>query len=79
MVILDSFFFFSVGESTDLMATDCSTPDYEMVVVLRENGVANDGNRTTQLRLVPSMPLDQDGIVFHENISVTVLDLDSKG
>ena len=59
------------------MVSNCITPDYDFVVVLRENGVVNEGNRTAQLRLVPSTPLDH-GIVFRENISVTILDLDSK-
>ena len=59
------------------MVSNCSTPDYDFVVVLRENGVANEGNRTAQLHLVPSIQFDH-GIVFRENISVTILDLDSK-
>ena len=75
-VVIFGFFFFSVNESVDLLA--CSRPDYEVVAVLRENGIANDGNRTAQLSLVPSIPLDQDGILFRENISLTILDLDSK-
>ena len=69
---------FPAGDSTDLMVSDCNTTDYDFAVVFRENGVANEGDRTAELRLVPSIQLDQDGIVFRENISVTILDLDSK-
>jgi hypothetical protein len=49
-----------------------------IVVVLRRNGIANEEDRTAQLRLIPSTPLDQGGVVFRENISLTIVDLDSK-
>ena len=70
--------FFPVSDSTSAdLISDCNTTDYDFVVALRENGVANEGNRTAQLHLVLT-PLDQDGIIFHINSSLTILDLDSK-
>ena len=80
-------FFFADSESADYIVVDCNTiielsspfnSTNDIAVILRENGIANEGNRSVQLRLVPTTPLDQYGITLYENISLTILDLDSK-
>lgn len=79
--------FLADSESVDYTVADCSTvvelsrpfnSSEDVVVILGENGIANEGNRTIELRLVPATPLNQNGIVLYENISLTILDLDSK-
>ena len=64
--------------NTDVELSRPFNSSKDIVVILGENGIANEGNRTVELRLVPTTPLDQNGIVLYENISLTILDLDSK-
>ena len=67
------------------MVIDCNTVielsrpfDSNVCVMLRENGVANERNKSVQFRLIPTIPLDQDEVVLYENVSLTIVDLDSK-
>ena len=78
-------FYFAVSdyESSDFddfVVRDCYNTDYGVIVILRENGVANEGNRTIQLQLDLTIPPAPDPFeaVIHQNISLTILDLDSK-
>ena len=79
--------FLADSESVDYIVADGNTDvelsrpfdsSKDVVVILRENGIANEGNRTVELRLVPTTPLDQNETVLYEYISLTILDLDSK-
>jgi hypothetical protein len=69
--------FFSGSTGYGISGTPCLCGTNSLVVQLMENGVANEENEIALFQLVPSTPLDQDGIIFHENISLMILDLDS--
>lgn len=49
-----------------------------VLIELHEDGVANRGNTTVQLRLVPMATFNESGVILHDVLTLTIIDTDSK-
>lgn len=50
----------------------------DVFIELHEDGVANEGNTALEFRLIPMTTFNESEVVLHDNLTLTIIDSDSK-